>query len=214
MNEEKEQPQNEDKKPTLNETQEQPHGEAQEQPHGEDKKQALNEAKRKIVDAAEKATKKLDELYNQLPLDKVNEKLKGLPFQADVKSPKFKIGLLTAVAVLILLIVVLCFSACGSSPKDTVRTWHEALIVMSDCMELQGLAGMFPLGASKADKEEERENLKNAVLSNEGYSSDKKYACVLMEVKDSDNLYFLLKKIDGKWKIISIGGKKPAMDKL
>ena len=53
----------------------------------------------KIDEIKNKVFNQADELYNKLPLDKINDKLGG---KVDVKSKKFKIGVFIAVPVLFL----------------------------------------------------------------------------------------------------------------
>ena len=86
----------------------------------------LAEAKEAAGKLGKAAAGKADELYNRLPLDKINEKLGG---KVDVKSKKFKIILAAAAGVLLLLLVLigfLCFG--GDSPKSVARKFQAALV--------------------------------------------------------------------------------------
>ena len=51
--------------------------------------------------------KKLDEVYNKLPLDKINEKLGG---KVDVRSKKVKLGLAAFFIILSVVLIGICFS--------------------------------------------------------------------------------------------------------
>ncbi|MBE6380769.1 MAG: hypothetical protein E7047_07555 [Lentisphaerae bacterium] len=60
---------------------------------------------------------KADELYNKLPLDKINDKLGG---KIDVKSKKFK--LIAASALLAVIIAILCIIFFGGSDPKKMST--------------------------------------------------------------------------------------------
>lgn len=83
----------------------------------------IEKGKEAAAGAAKAAAEKLDGLYNKLPLDKINEKLGG---KVDVKSPKFKLGVLIALVVLVVLILWAIFG--GSSPKSAFNNWRDAII--------------------------------------------------------------------------------------
>ena len=83
----------------------------------------LAEAKEAAGKLGRAAAGKADELYNRLPLDKINAKLGG---KVDVKSKKFKIILASALALLLIVIGFLCFG--GNSPKSVARKFQKALI--------------------------------------------------------------------------------------
>ena len=83
----------------------------------------IEKGKEAAVGAAKAAAEKLDGIYNKLPLDKINEKLGG---KVDVKSPKFKLGVLIALVVLVALILWAVFG--GSSPKGAFNDWRDAIV--------------------------------------------------------------------------------------
>ena len=70
-------------------------------------------AKESAINAANTAKDKADELYNKLPLDMINEKLKG---KVDVKSKKFK-HILSGVLCLVL--VILVFNCCNGNKLNS-----------------------------------------------------------------------------------------------
>ena len=77
------------------------------------------EAARKAKAAGAAVAEKADELYNKLPLDKINEKLGG---KIDVKSPVFKKVLFSVLAVLLLFFVFsLCSGGGSSSGSGTIE---------------------------------------------------------------------------------------------
>lgn len=69
-------------------------------------------AENKIKETANAVVNKADELYNKLPLDKINEKLGG---KVDVKSKKFKT--IAGCVVGALLVLILCLIFCGGDPE-------------------------------------------------------------------------------------------------
>ena len=73
------------------------------------------EGAEKAKKAAKLAADKLDEYYNKLPLDKINEKLGG---KVDVKSKKFKICGATILGFCILLCMISFFSNATNSLPD------------------------------------------------------------------------------------------------
>ena len=83
----------------------------------------LAEAKEAAGKLGRAAAGKADELYNRLPLDRINAKLGG---KVNVKSKKFKIILASALALLLIVIGFLCFG--GNSPKSVARKFQKALI--------------------------------------------------------------------------------------
>lgn len=84
-----------------------------------DKIQAAKENAKKVTSAV---MSKVDDFYNKLPLDKINEKLKG---KIDVKSSKFK-KILSAVACIVIL---LALSMCFSSSNSTTAVSEKDLVV-------------------------------------------------------------------------------------
>ena len=85
-----------------------------------DKSERIDELKGKAADAAKKAQEtaakaanKADELYNKLPLDQINAKLRG---KVDVKSKNFKIAV-GVIAVFLVLLIVFCSAGGASSAK-------------------------------------------------------------------------------------------------
>ena len=66
------------------------------------------------------ALNKADELYNKLPLDKINEKLKG---KINVKSKNVKIAVLISICVVFLFIVKGIFG--GKDDKETTDVNHK-----------------------------------------------------------------------------------------
>ena len=73
----------------------------------------------KVDEIKNKVFNQADELYNKLPLDKINDKLGG---KVDVKSKKFKMGVFIAVPVLFLLIVWMIFSGGGKPSSSEIST--------------------------------------------------------------------------------------------
>lgn len=74
-----------------------------------------NEAAEKAKNLSQEGMKKADELYNKLPLDKLNEKFGG---KIDFKSKKVKYGIFSAVGiVLLVLIATLLFG--GNAPSSS-----------------------------------------------------------------------------------------------
>ena len=68
--------------------------------------------KERALQIASATADKADALYNKLPLDKINEKLKG---KVDVKSRKFKTILGVVGCAVVVLALLLCFSTSGDS---------------------------------------------------------------------------------------------------
>ena len=60
----------------------------------------------KVKDVFTRFAGKLDEYYNKLPLDKINEKLGG---KIDVKTPMVKKGVTVVVIVLLCVFAYICF---------------------------------------------------------------------------------------------------------
>jgi len=76
-------------------------------------------------EAGKAAASKADELYNKLPLDKINEKLGG---KVDVKSPKVKIGVFAFIIFLAVVICVAFFSGHDPViPNDTLKHYEFLL---------------------------------------------------------------------------------------
>lgn len=71
-------------------------------------------AENKIKETANAVVNKADELYNKLPLDKINEKLGG---KVDVKSKKFKT--IAGCVVGALLVLILCLIFCGGDAPSS-----------------------------------------------------------------------------------------------
>ena len=69
----------------------------------------FNDMKRVFVDKA-------DELYEKLPLDKINEKLGG---KIDVKNSKVKMGFFAVFVVVLVLIIMLIFSMFNNAPSTS-----------------------------------------------------------------------------------------------
>ena len=118
-----------------------------------DKIQAAKENAKKVASAI---MSKVDDLYNKLPLDKINEKLKG---KVDVKSSKFKKILCAVVCIVILLALSMCFS---SSKKDLVVPeipygWHPAHMKFQIAVIN---AGLFAQDKAFFDAQEVAENRK------------------------------------------------------
>ena len=61
-----------------------------------------NDIKERAAKLASAATDKADDLYNKLPLDKINEKLGG---KIDVRSKKVKVAVFIAVCIVFLLVL-------------------------------------------------------------------------------------------------------------
>ena len=76
--------------------------------------------KEKIDSIAEKGAKSMNELYEKLPLDKVNEKLKAHNINVDVRSKKFKIIAAAAIVVIILILFVMIGGGDSIPHQDTV----------------------------------------------------------------------------------------------
>ena len=90
-----------------------------------EKKSNLNERSKAFVASV---SDKTDELYNKLPLDKINEKFKG---KVNVKGKKFKIVLLALVCCLLLLLLKVCVFSSGSSQiiiPDYNYTWEPNFV--------------------------------------------------------------------------------------
>lgn len=70
----------------------------------------INEIKNAVINKA-------DEVYNKLPLDKINEKLGG---KVDVKSKKFKIGVFVAIPLILILVICMIFSGGGEPGSSEI----------------------------------------------------------------------------------------------
>ena len=99
----------------------------------------INDAKEKaqavVEETAQKAknifkrfVEKLDEYYNKLPLDKINEKLGG---KIDVKNPMLKRGISITFIVLIVAIVYICFRSNDPVIPVSQIEYREAFLKMS-----------------------------------------------------------------------------------
>lgn len=80
--------------------------EKQKQKMKEKAKNIAAETAQKAKEAGKAAAAKADELYNKLPLDKINEKLGG---KVDVKSKKVKVILSILICIIFLLIIKMLF---------------------------------------------------------------------------------------------------------
>ncbi|MBO4631272.1 MAG: hypothetical protein J5858_05050 [Lentisphaeria bacterium] len=82
--------------------------EKQKQEMKEKAKAVAMETAQKTKEVGKAAAAKADELYNKLPLDKINEKLGG---KVDVKSKKFKIIVSIVICIMLLFIIKMLFSS-------------------------------------------------------------------------------------------------------
>lgn len=81
----------------------------------------IEEAKENAKKVAKIAAGKLDEYYNKLPLDKINEKFGG---KIDVKSKKVKLMFLAVIGILLILIGVLILG--NIDPKLSAKELKRA----------------------------------------------------------------------------------------
>ena len=81
--------------------------------------------KEKIDSIAEKGAKSMNELYEKLPLDKVNEKLKAHNIDVDVRSKKVKIIAAAAIVVIILILFVMIGGGDSIPHQETRRQHHK-----------------------------------------------------------------------------------------
>ena len=89
-----------------------------------DKVQAAKDTTKKVTNAT---INKADELYNKLPLDKINEKLAKLPYKLDAKSRGFKIGVAICAALIVLIGLKIVFG--GKSKEKQVQQELQAKLV-------------------------------------------------------------------------------------
>ena len=78
----------------------------------------------KINEVKDRALNAADDLYNKLPLDKINEKLGG---KVDVKTKKFKIIAAGVLAVLIVVVLCLIFGGGGAPSSSEISTCKTRL---------------------------------------------------------------------------------------
>ena len=81
------------------------------------------ETAQKAKEAGKAAAAKADELYNKLPLDKINEKLGG---KVDVKSRKFKIIGSCVLLGFIILLLCLVFGGSGAPSSAEISGRRKA----------------------------------------------------------------------------------------
>lgn len=127
-------------------------------------KKIAEETVKTTKDVTEKVINKANELYNKLPLDDINNKLKKLPVKLDVKSRKFKIALAIIVFVLVLFT---WYSCSGASVNNTVKSLVVNILERNH-------SGLFLKGKVKCVKVTNVESIgKNkysakAVINNDG----------------------------------------------
>ena len=113
-------------------------------------KNAAEEAAQKAKAAGLAAAEKADELYNKLPLDKVNEKLGG---KVDVKSKKFKIIAASVLVGLIVLVLALVVFGGGGAPssdeiskcKTRINRFEKEIYSGRRCTAIKDFEKMSPV---------------------------------------------------------------------
>ena len=91
-----------------------------------------NDAAEKAKNLSQEGIKKADELYNKLPLDKMNEKFGG---KVDFRSSKLKYSLFFAVGIIVLLVIIGIFSLSSSNDVVIPKKFKErtkAIINLDD----------------------------------------------------------------------------------
>jgi hypothetical protein len=90
--------------------------------------QAFEAAKKAAALTGKAAAEKLDQLYNKMPLEKINQKLGG---KFDVRSKKFKyifFGAAALIPVIAIGITVLIVGSASPSPDKIAQKWQAAVI--------------------------------------------------------------------------------------
>ena len=112
-------------------------------------KAVAEEAAQKAKEAGKAAAAKADELYNKLPLDKINEKLGG---KVDVKSRKFKIIGACVLLGLVILLLSLAFGGDGTPTSAEISGCKYRLNKLEStfgegrrCIDVYGFKKMSPI---------------------------------------------------------------------